>query len=66
MSVCHVNKTPIYPSSGLKSRSPKGDQSLLRRLFGLNWSPLGLPQLRKSPIDQNIEENLRFLKQFGI
>ena len=25
--------------TGSKSRSPKGDHSLLRRLFGQNWSP---------------------------
>ena len=29
-------------SAGSKSRSPKGDQSLLRRLFGQNWSPFSL------------------------
>ena len=50
--------------TGSKSRSPKGDQSLLRRLLGQNWSPLGLLLLRKSPIDQNIEENVGFFKQF--
>ena len=29
----------FFPEEGLKSRSPKGDKSLLRRLFGQNWSP---------------------------
>ena len=52
-------------TSGSKSRSPKEDQSLLGRLFGQNWSPLSLLLLRKSPIYQNIEENLGFFKQFG-
>ena len=51
--------------TGSKSRSLKGDQSLFRRLFGQNWSPLGILLLGKSPMDQNIEENVGFLKQFG-
>ena len=59
------NYNSIIHITGSKSRSPKGDQSLLRRLFGLNWSPLGLFLLRKSPIDQNIRENVGFFKQFG-
>ena len=55
----------FFPEEGLKSRPPKGDKSLLRRLFGQNWSPLSLLLLRKSPIEQNIEENVVFFKQFG-
>ena len=51
--------------TGSKSRSPKGDKSLLRRLFGQNWSPLDLLLLRKSPIEQNVEENVGFFKQLG-
>ena len=62
---CVLGTLGPWDFSGSKSRSPKGDQSLLRRLLGQNWSPLGLLLLRKSPIEQNIEENVVFFKQFG-
>ena len=44
--------------TGSKSRSPKEDQETF-------WSKLVSFLLSKSPIDQNIEENVGFFKQFG-